>query len=120
MQRNRPESLLEHQLIKLFDEQIRQMQNRSDKQLRPIPPFFWDMSGRAAIHGTMTTAQKFLGETIFIDMVTQPQQCLEIMNWMERIFQSLTAVRSLLQASYIERLISLSIKPGLKFILPRS
>ena len=76
-----PESLLEHQLIKLFGEQIHQMQSRTDKQLRSIPPFFWDMSGRAAIHGTMTTAQKFLGETIFMDMVTQPLQCMEIMNW---------------------------------------
>jgi hypothetical protein len=76
-----PDSLLKHQLITLFYEQIRQIQNHPDKQLCPIPPFFWDLSGRAAIHGTMTTAQKFLSETIFIDMVTQPQRCMEIMNW---------------------------------------
>jgi hypothetical protein len=77
----RPESLLEHELIKLFDEQIHQMQTNYDKQLCPIPPFFWDNSGRAAIHGTMTSAQKFLGETIFLDMMTKPQQCMEIMHW---------------------------------------
>ena len=77
----RPESLLEHQLIHLFDEQIHQIQINSDKQLCPIPPFFWDMSGRAAIHGTMTSAQKFLGETIFLDMMTKPQRCMEIMHW---------------------------------------
>ena len=76
-----PESLLEHQLINLFDEQIHEMQSISDKKLCPIPPFFWDLSGRAAIHGTMTSAQKFLGETIFMDMITNPQQCMEIMNW---------------------------------------
>ena len=76
-----PESLLEHPLIKLFDEQIQQLQSCPDKRLCPIPPFFWDLSGRAAIHGTMTSAQKFLGENIFMDMITNPQQCTEIMHW---------------------------------------
>jgi hypothetical protein len=81
-----PESLLDHELVKLFDEQIRRVQDDSQKQLRPIPPFFWDTSGRAAIHGTMTTAQKFLGETFFMDMITKPQQCLEIMGWIADAF----------------------------------
>ncbi len=76
-----PETLLEHQLINLFDQQIRQIQTNTGKKLHPIPPFFWDLSGRAAIHGTMTTAQKFLGETIYIDMMTKPQHCMEIMHW---------------------------------------
>jgi hypothetical protein len=77
----KPESLLEHPLINLYDEQIHQMQTNYDKQLCPIPPFFWDLSGRAVIHGTMTSAQKFLGETIFLDMITKPQSCMEIMRW---------------------------------------
>jgi len=77
----KPESLLEHPLINLFNEQIRELQTCSEKRLRPIPPFFWDISGRAAIHGTMTSAQKFLGENIFMDMITNPQQCTDIMNW---------------------------------------
>jgi hypothetical protein len=81
-----PESLLDHDLVKLFDEQIRQVQNDSEKQLRPIPPFFWDKSGRAAIHGVMTSAQKFLGETFFMDMMTEPEQCLEIMGWIADAF----------------------------------
>ncbi|MCP4263354.1 MAG: hypothetical protein GY774_38490 [Planctomycetes bacterium] len=77
----RPENLLKHQLINLFNEQIHEMQSISDKRLCPIPPFFWDLSGRAAIHGVMTTAQKFLGETIFIDMITKPKQCMDVMHW---------------------------------------
>ncbi len=77
----RPESLLNHELIKLFDEQIRQIQAESAKRLRPIPPFFWDTSGRATIHGVLTTAQKFLGETIFLDMMTEPERCLDTMDW---------------------------------------
>lgn len=84
-----PESLLEHELIKLFDEQIKRIQNDSQKQLRPIPPFFWDTSGRAAIHGVMTSAQKFLAETFFIDMISEPQKCIEIMNWIADAFITL-------------------------------
>jgi hypothetical protein len=74
-------SLLDYELIKLFDEQIQWIRNDSSRQLRPIPPFFWDTSGRAAIHGAMTSAQKFLGETFFMDMIAEPQRCLEIMGW---------------------------------------
>jgi hypothetical protein len=81
-----PESLLDHELIKLFDEQIHKVQNDSQKKLRPIPPFFWDTSGRATIHGVMTTAQKFLGETFFMDMITEPQRCMEIMGWIAEAF----------------------------------
>ena len=81
-----PESLLDHGLVKLFDEQIRREQNDSQKQLRAIPPFFWDTSGRAAIHGVMTSAQKFLGETFFMDMIAKPQRCLEIMGWIGEAF----------------------------------
>lgn len=81
-----PERLLDHEWIKLFDEQVRRVQDDSQKQLRPIPPFFWDTSGRAAIHGTMTTAQKFLGETFFMDMIAEPQRCLEIMGWIADAF----------------------------------
>ena len=82
----RPESLLEHPLINLFDDQIHEMQSISDKKLCPIPPFFWDLSGRAAVHGTMTTAQKLVGENIFIDMMTRPKPCLEIMHWIAEAF----------------------------------
>ena len=82
----RPDSLLGHPLIILFDEQIRQVQNDSRNQLCPIPSFFWDKSGRAAIHGAMTTAQKLIGENIFIDMMTRPQRCLEIMHWIAEAF----------------------------------
>jgi len=84
-----PESLLDHELVKLFDEQIRRVQDDSEKQLRPIPPFFWDTSGRAAIHGAMTSAQKFLGETFFMDMITKPKQCMKIMDWIGEAFIAL-------------------------------
>ncbi len=81
-----PESLLEHPMILLFDEQIRQVQQDSQSQLRPIPPFFWGISGRAVIHGAMTTAQKLFGEAFFMDMMTEPEQCMEIMRWIGDAF----------------------------------
>jgi hypothetical protein len=81
-----PETLLGHELIALFEEQIRRVQEDSQRKLCPIPPFFWDSSGRAAIHGAMTTAQKLLGESIFMDMMTDPQRCLEIMQWIADAF----------------------------------
>jgi hypothetical protein len=74
-----PESLLDHELITLFDEQIAQIQG--DGSLIPIPPFFWDASGRATLHGTLTTAQKFLGESLFIDLMTEPQKVVKVMDW---------------------------------------
>jgi len=75
------ESLLDHELIRLFNEQIRRVQSDKRGRLLPIPPFFWDASGRATIHGVMTSAQKFLGEAIFLDMMTEPKRCLDIMSW---------------------------------------
>ncbi|MFH1719332.1 MAG: hypothetical protein ABIF19_18415 [Planctomycetota bacterium] len=84
-----PASLLDHELIKLFDDQIQQIQDDSQRRLWPIPPFFWDLSGRATIHGVMTSAQKFLGESFFMDMMAQPQRCLEIVRWIGEAFVAL-------------------------------
>ena len=73
------ESLLDHPLIRLFDDQIRRAQD--DQRQWPVPPFFWDISGRATIHGALTSAQKLYGEAIFMDMLSEPQRCLDIMQW---------------------------------------
>lgn len=72
------ESLLNHELIKKFDSQIRHLQ-KSD--LKFIPPFFWDGSDMAAIHGPLTTAQKFLGQEVFMDMITSPERVHKILAW---------------------------------------
>lgn len=76
-----PESLLTHDLVRQFDDQIAQVRRSSQRRLRPIPPFFWDASGRAAIHGVLTTAQKLCGETIFLDMLAEPPKCAAILQW---------------------------------------
>ena len=76
-----PETLLDHDLIKLFDDQIARLKSTAKGHLRPIPPFFWDASGRAAIHGVLTSAQKLCGETVFTDMLTAPPRCMKLMEW---------------------------------------
>jgi len=75
------ESLMAHDLVRLFDRQIVHTRSESGGRLRPVPPFFWDVSGRVAIHGVLTTAQKLCGHTLFIDMMTEPQRCKQIMKW---------------------------------------
>jgi len=74
-----PETLLHHDLVRLFDDQIARIRNEG--RLRPIPPFFWDASGRATIHGVLTTAQKFYGESVFLDLMTEPRTCMRILAW---------------------------------------
>lgn len=81
-----PESLLAHDLVRQFDEQIARIQAEREQGLRPIPPFFWDASGRAAIHGVLTTAQKLCGESVFLDMMTQPSRCRQIMAWIAEAY----------------------------------
>jgi len=81
-----PEVLLNHDLVRLFDKQIRDVRK---ERLRPIPPFFWDSSGRAVIHGVLTTAQKLCGETIFLDMLTEPAECQRLLNWIADAYMML-------------------------------
>lgn len=73
------ESLLEHLSIRRFDTQYQSLKLAGD--VEPIPPFFWDGSGRAAIHGSLTTAQKLFGESIFLDMATDVKRVEAIFDW---------------------------------------
>ncbi len=74
-----PDALLDHPLIRQFDEQIRAVQREG--RLTPIPPFFWDASGRAAIHGALTTAHKFLGEQFLMDLLAEPDRVRRALDW---------------------------------------
>jgi hypothetical protein len=74
-----PDALADHPLIRQFDGQVRAVGR--DGSLTPVPPFFWDASGRAAVHGALTTAHKFLGDQFFIDLLTQPDRARRMMDW---------------------------------------
>lgn len=51
-----------------------------------IPPFFWDLSGRATIHGIMTTSMKFIGQDIFTKMMIEPELVKSIHNWITKVY----------------------------------
>jgi hypothetical protein len=76
-----PQGLLSHELTCQFDEQLNSIRSDSTCDLVPVPPFFWDDSGRAAIHGPLTTAQKLFGESIFLDLVAMPRRAETILGW---------------------------------------
>ena len=74
------EALLAHPFIQEFDQQIIELQE-SRPDLIIIPPFFWDLSGRATIHGFITTSTKLFGESIFLKMVEDPGFVLDFHEW---------------------------------------
>ena len=49
---------------------------RARPDLRVIPPFFWDASGRATIHGFITSALKLYGEDVFVRVYDDPSPSL--------------------------------------------
>jgi hypothetical protein len=80
----RAEALLEHPIVRRFDAQIRALQGEGS--LSPVPPFFWDASGRAAIHGALTSAQKLFGEGFLVDLLTDPDRARQGMNWITEAY----------------------------------
>ena len=73
-------SILDHPLVKDLENQIRQIQSiRPD--LKVIPPFFWDESGRATIHGIITTSLKLTGDNIMTIMMFDPELAHAIHQW---------------------------------------
>jgi hypothetical protein len=74
-----PETLPDHPLMRQFDDKVRAVGR--ERRLTPIPPFFWDASGRAAVHGALTTAHKFLGDQFFMDLLAEPERVRRVMDW---------------------------------------
>jgi hypothetical protein len=74
------DSILDHSLVKDLDNQIRQI-SRTRPDLKVIPPFFWDESGRATIHGIITTSLKLTGDNIMTIMMSDPELAHAIHQW---------------------------------------
>lgn len=74
-----PATLVEHPLIRKFSAQVEAVRQEGERE--PIPPFFWDMSGRAAVHGSLTTAQKFVGTSVFMDLAVDPDAIAPLLDW---------------------------------------
>ena len=67
--------------ISLFLEQIARLREAAGSDRTIVPPFFWDTTGRATIHGIITTAQKLMGERIFLEMTDHPAFAHEFFAW---------------------------------------
>lgn len=74
------DTILEHPLIKQMDRQM-QLIRENHPGMRIIPPFFWDESGRATIHGVITTSLKLTGDNIMTIMMADPDLAHAIHQW---------------------------------------
>ncbi len=75
-----PQGILSHPLIRQFDDQITEFKERP-AAFTVIPPFFWDTSGRATVHGIITTSLKFLGDQVMMLALTDPDQLHRLHQW---------------------------------------
>jgi hypothetical protein len=83
-----PGSFLDHEIIKKFDLQILSLQKQFPEH-QIIPPFFWDTSGRATIHGPITTALKLFSEKVFLLMGKNPKHVSLILDWITAVYSTL-------------------------------
>lgn len=74
------ETIPGHSLIRDMDDQI-SLIRKNHPGLRIIPPFFWDESGRATIHGVITTSLKLTGDNIMTIMMSDPDLAHAIHQW---------------------------------------
>lgn len=82
------ESILENSFIKMLDSQIIDIKKKRP-DLRVIPPFFWDESGRATIHGFITTSYKIYGENIFLKMFDDQEFVKSMHSWIGEVYTAL-------------------------------
>ncbi|MHB0959543.1 MAG: hypothetical protein ACYC0X_29005 [Pirellulaceae bacterium] len=80
-----PVALAGHPLIRQWDDQLRWLSGAGGPGWRGIPPFFWDTSGRAAVHGAVTSGLKFLGDEFLLNMVAEPDACQGVIQWLTEV-----------------------------------
>ena len=80
-----PAALVLHPLVQQWDREIAEFQTDRAGAWQPIPPFFWDASGRAAVHGAVTTGLKFFGDDFLMNMVVEPDECHKVIQWLTEV-----------------------------------
>jgi hypothetical protein len=75
--------------VNLFLEQIQAAREHWGGECTIVPPFFWDTTGRATIHGLVTTAQKLIGERIFLEIADETPFIDELFQWIADSYASL-------------------------------
>ena len=67
--------------INTFLKQIDRLRAVNDPRRRVIPPLFWDLSGMAVLHGPITTAQKLMGQRIYLECMDNPELVRDFLDW---------------------------------------
>ncbi len=67
-------------------------QKYSHQDVDVYPPFFWDRSGRATIHGPLTTAVKLFGEDFFTLPYTDFKYAEKIIQWITTSYLKLIQI----------------------------
>jgi hypothetical protein len=83
-----PYSILDHDLVKDLEKQMLTI-SKTHSELKIIPPFFWDESGRATIHGIVTTSIKLSGDNIMIIMMSDLDLAHSIHQWITEAYMIL-------------------------------
>ena len=79
----------EREPIATFLRQIDELKATYRGDVDVFPPFFWDRSGRATVHGPVTTAQKLWGEDFFILMLEDPAAAEARLFWIADVYNHL-------------------------------
>jgi hypothetical protein len=82
------EMILDHPYIRELTEQIGHIQY-AHSELDVIPPFFWDRSGRATIHGILTTSLKLIGEKALLMIMMDPALIHPVHQWITDVYIAL-------------------------------
>ena len=82
------EKILNHPYIISLNSQITQIR-KDHPELKIIPPFFWDSSGRATIHGILTTSLKLIGENAMLLIMVDPELLHVIHQWITEVYIAL-------------------------------
>lgn len=75
--------------ISMFLDQVAAARETFGKEFAVIPPFFWDTTGRATVHGIVTTAQKLIGERLFLEMADGSPFVRELFPWIADSYATL-------------------------------
>lgn len=82
------DSVLKHPFVQSLDETLVRLQ-QSHPARTIVPPFFWDNSGRATLHGILTTAHKLMGERAFMLCATEPHLLHSVHQWITDMYLAL-------------------------------
>lgn len=77
--------ILDHPFIQELDTQIIQLKSEHP-EFEIIPPFFWDSSGRATIHGIITTSFKLIGDEAMMMIIMDPDLLHIVHQWITEVY----------------------------------